>query len=542
MTRLACLLLLLLPVAAAAAPIDPAALPAWQRYLWQDLSPILTHAEEEALLALDSPAAAAEWSRRFWLGRDPTPTTALNERREEHEKRLETARALYPARAGIGVDRRGEDYIRFGPPDETASIDEWFDETGHHPARTIWLWLAPPMRATYADWNLDGEWEQAWDEVPSSRPDQRARMENVFLQDGQAADTRLLDELRLSNPLAYQDLLRQLAEGEVINALEVQNQRIIADLMGSKFRRMEASYQEQRRSRRDTYVHDFRTEPLWAVFAVDCFRGAGSRTRVELSHEVRLSDLGFAWDEAAGDFGAALLREAVFYDSDERVAATLSDRQSIHAETLADTQRPLLVPGLASALLPPGDYRLALRLEDLGGKRLQIFTTRVSVPAFAPDSLAISDICFASNLQRGSAPADFAKGEWIVTPHPLRAYAMDRSVQLYFEIYGLSVDDEGLNDYSVSYRIRPRTPTVKSSWLWTREEVADAEAGSTFVDRHSGEMARHPLGIPAAAFAEDSYLVEVEIHDRLSGRRATARGQFSVLSPSALGAGSPALR
>lgn len=536
------LALLLLPVAGAAADFDPAALPPWQRYRWQDLSPILTHAEEAALLATESPAAAEEWQRRFWLQRDPTPTTALNERREEHEKRLETARSLYPADRPLGIDQRGEDYLRFGPPDEAVTIDEWFDETGHHPARLIWLWLEPPMRATYADWNLDDEWEQAWDEAPSTRPDVRVRLEGAYLQDGQAADTRLLDELRLTDPLAYQDLLRQLAEGEVINALEVRNQKLIADLMGAKFRRMEASYQENRRARRDTYVHDFQAEPLWAVFAVDCFRGEGGRTRVELSHEVRLNDLGFAWDEVAGDFSAALLRELVFYDGDERVAATVSDRQPIRAETLADTQRPLLLPGLASALLTPGNYRLALRLEDERSKRLQIFSTRVSVPAFAPDSLALSDIGFASNLQRGPAPAGFAKGEWSVTPHPLRAYATDRSVQLYFEIYGLAVDAEGLNDYTVSYRIRPRNPVIKSSWLWTREEAADAEAGSTFVDRHSGEMARHPLSIPAAAFAEDSYLVEVQVQDRLSGRSATARGQFSVLSPSALGAGPPTAR
>jgi len=527
---------------ALAADFDPAQLPAWQRYAWQDLAPLLSHADEAELLALDSPAAVAEWTRRFWLRRDPTPTTPANERQELHEKRLETARALYPGRGPLGLDQRGEDYVRFGPADEEATIDEWFDETGHHPARLIWLWLSPPMRATYADWNLDGEWEQAWDESPSSRPDVARRLESAVLQDGQAADAQLLDELRLKDPLAYQDLLRQLAEGEVVNALEVQNQRLIADLMGSKFRRMEASYQENRRSRRDTYVHDFQAQPLWAVFAVDCYRGGRGRSRVEISHQLRLNDLGFRWAEARGDFAAVLRREAVLYDTGERVAASLADSLPIRAETLADTKRPLLVPGLLAVELPPGDYRLALRLEDAASRRLQIFTTPVRVPAFPADSLCLSDISFASNLQRGAAPAAFAKGEWSVTPHPLRAYATDRSVQLYFEVYGLAVDGEGLNDYAVSYRIRPRTPIVRSSWLWTLEESVNAEAGSTFVDRHRGESARHPLSIPAASFAEDSYLVEVEVRDRLSGRRALARSQFSVVSPAALAGGAGPLR
>ncbi|MCB1163356.1 MAG: GWxTD domain-containing protein [Candidatus Krumholzibacteriia bacterium] len=514
--------------------VDPATLPAWKRYVWQDLAPILSRGEESRLLAQPDAAALDDWVRRFWLDKDPTPTTPVNERREEHLKRLETARALYPADNAIGLDQRGKDYVLFGPPDETSEIDEWFDETGHHPARLIWIWLHPPMRATYADWNLDGEWEQAWDETPSSRPDVSYRLERAVMQDSQAEDAQLLTDLRQSDPLAYQDLMRQLAEGEIVNMLEIKNQKLLADLMGSKFRKMEAAYLENRRDRTDTYVHDFKAEPLWAVFAVDCFRGADGRSRVELTHEVRLNDLGFAYDEGRQDFAAALLRRAVFYDADERVAASVEDRQPVYAQSLEDTRRPLLLPGLAAVQLRPGDYRLALRLEDERTHRLQVFDTRVSVPGFPPDSLLISDVAFASGLQRGEAPARFAHGEWIVTPHPLHAYATDRNIQLYFEVYGLATDADGLNDYTVTYRIRPKNPVVKSSWLWTRQEADDAEAGSTFADRHGGEMARHPLSIPAAEFAEDSYVLEVEVLDRVSGASARGRGQFSVLPPSAL--------
>ena len=93
-------------------------------------------------------------------------------------------------------------------------------------------------------------------------------------------------------------------------------------------------------------------------------------------------------------------------------------------------------------------------------------------------------------------------------------------------------DGEGLNDYTVTYRIRPRDPVVRSSWLWTREEVIDAEVGSTFADRHGGEMARHPLSLSAAGFAEDSYVLEVELTDRIAGRSIRRRGQFSVVPES----------
>ena len=511
---------------------DPDSLPSWQRYAWQDLGLILNRAEEAELLGLPDGEAVVEWTRRYWLRKDPTPTTEANERREEHFKRLETARALYPARGATGLDQRGEDYLLFGPPDETSEIDEWFDDTGHHPARLIWIWFDPEMRATYSDWNLDGEWQQAWDELPSSRPDVRQRVDSAFGQDGQAEDTRLLEELRSRDPLGYQDLVRQLAEGELVNALEVQSQMVIADLMGSKFRRMEAEYHKNRGERREVYNHDFQAQPLWAVFAVDCYRGEAGRSRVELSHQMRARDLRFDWDFERRHFKAEVLRRVVFYDERDQVAATSEERLPIFAESVEDTRSALLLPGLSVHQLRPGGYRMALRLEDTVGGALQIFTTRVEVPPFPGDSLALSDISFASTLGQGRQPELFRKGEWVVTPHPMRMYSTTGTVQLYFEAYGLATDAEGLNDYTVTYRIRSRDPVVKSSWLWTREDLIDAEVGSTFADRHGGEMARHPLSLSAAGFAEDSYVLEVELTDRIAGRSIRRRGQFSVVPES----------
>ncbi len=516
----------------AAENMDMAELPGWQRFAWQDLGLLMSRTEEAQLRELPDAEASTDWVRRFWLRRDPTPTTEHNERREEHFKRLETARSLYSASNPMSLDRRGSDYVLFGPPDEVSEIDEWFDDTGHHPARLIWLWMKLEMRATYSDWNLDGEWEQAWDELPSSRPDVRQRLETAYLQDSQAEDTQLLDELRSSDPLAYQDLIRQLAEGELVNPMELQSQKLMADLMGSKFRRMEATYLENRRERKDTYVYDFKVEPLWAVFAVDCYRGDGGRSRVELSHQLRPQDLRFEWDFEQQVFAASILRRVVFYDESERVAASAEDRVPVLAETIVDTRSDLLLPGLSVHQLRAGSYRMALRLEDEISGRLQVFTTRVEVPSFPADSLLLSDITFATALGLGSEPAIFRKGRWIVSPHPLHMYQGEDVLRIYFEIYGLDTDASGLNDYTVTYRIRPLNPVVRSSWLWTREETVDTEVGSTFADRHGGEMARHPLSVSAENFGEDSYVLEVDVHDRLGECQARRQAKFSIVSSS----------
>jgi GWxTD domain-containing protein len=512
----------------------PDSLPDFKRLAWQDLRILMSRGEEAQFLEISDRAALAEWERRFWLRRDPTPTTLRNERREEHYKRLETARAIYHGAGEQGVDERGWDYVLFGPPDERVEIESWFDERGHHPAREIWIWLGAQMRAEYWDWNLDGEWETAHAETPSTRPDVKHRLESAVLETGQAEDVKLLDDLRLSDPSAYADLMRQLAEGEQITPESIQSARLMADLLGPKFRRMESNYITARQERRDTYVHDFGAEPLWAVFAVDCFRGEGGRTRVEVSHQVRLADLQCRWNFDEQVFTGELLRRVVFYDEDLQMAATQDERIPVRAERLDDLRRGVLLPGLAVVQLKPGRYRMALRLEDAVSRHLQIFTTDVQVPAFPEGKLLLSDITLASALAAAEGPGLFRKGEWFVVPHPLHSYSAGMSVDLYFEIYGLRTDAEGLNDYTVTYRIRRAQPELRTSWLWTRSLVVDPEVASTFLDRHAGATASHVLSVAVNDLAEDSYVLEIEVSDRLAGERCTGTTRFSVVNEAAV--------
>ena len=509
--------------------------PAWQRYAWKDLGVIMNRGEELEFGALPDAAAFQEWERRFWARRDPTPTTERNERREEHFKRLEKARKLYPAENALGLDLRGRDYVAFGQPAEIVELEDWFDETGHHPARAIWVWLEPKMRTTYTDWNLDGEWEPAFMEAPSSRPDVLVKVEKAYMRDGSVDDATVLEEIRTRDPEMFQEIVRQVGEGELINPLDLKSEALAAEIMGPRFRRMEGEYFKVKRERRDTYRHDFGVEPLPLIaFAVDCFRGPDGRSRVEVSHQLRSRDLRFDWDFAAQEFRAEIARRVVYFDGAQNRVAMREDVIPVHAESIEDTHSSMLLPGLSAELLPPGDYRLALRLEDKRSGRLQIYTTAVSVPAFPPKELTLSDITFASRLVEGSAPEIFRKGDWIVYPHPLHSYSTQNPLGIYFEIYGLATDGQGLNDYSVTYRIRRQNPAQRSSWLWTKQEVVDAEVGSTFQDRHGGEMARHPLVVSAAEFAEDVYLLEVEVTDRLSGATSRGDARFSVVNDAAL--------
>ncbi len=527
------LMLMLLAFSTAMAANQAEDLPDWKRYVWSDVSVIMEPWEKSAFLRMEQRDELDEWLRRFWLRRDPTPTTILNERKETHDSRLAQARHHFPAEKLEGYDLRGRDLILFGSPDERLIHDDWFDETGYHNLIESWIWVDLEMRAEYEDRNLDGEYEMAAPMGPSSRPDVGERYANQFTEQSEEA-RMLLRELKLGNPQVYQQMVEQLAQGEIQGFADLQNQALAANLLAPKLERMKGNYIDTVRKGRDPYQHDFQAEPLWAVFAVDNYRAASGQTQVEVSHEVRTRDLRFEWDFETRLYRAKLLRRIIFFDENERVVSQSEEIIPIEAENLDQTRAATLLPGLSPHRLDGGRYRMALRLEDMGSGRLQIFTTSVDVEAFPADQLSLSDVTFASLIDDMTHTGPFNKGDWWVKSHPLHGFDQGGEIHFFFEIYGLAQDEQGLSDYAVSYRIRRKHPETRSSWLWTREDTVGSEVSATFLDRHGEAVARHPLSLAAGGFAEDAYELQVEVTDRLSGQKTSRLAAFSVLPAGSL--------
>jgi GWxTD domain-containing protein len=59
----------------------------------------------------------------WWRSQDPVPATRSNERLEEHLRRVGTALSKYAdAESAMGMDPRGEVYLRYGPPQEQIKV------------------------------------------------------------------------------------------------------------------------------------------------------------------------------------------------------------------------------------------------------------------------------------------------------------------------------------------------------------------------------------------------------------------------------------
>jgi GWxTD domain-containing protein len=91
----------------------PVAVQSFRKWLDQEVVYIISDQERSAFLSLQTDDERDKFIEQFWARRDPTPGTAKNEFRDEHERRTLFA----DEQLGGWQSDRGRIYIMFGPPD-----------------------------------------------------------------------------------------------------------------------------------------------------------------------------------------------------------------------------------------------------------------------------------------------------------------------------------------------------------------------------------------------------------------------------------------
>ncbi|MDP6042561.1 MAG: GWxTD domain-containing protein, partial [Candidatus Latescibacteria bacterium] len=97
------------------------------RVLMQDIR-LVASVEELATYEALSVEARPAFERSFWQRRDPTPVTSGNERLVEHYRRVLHAMTHF-SEGQKPWDKRGEIYIRYGPPEHVSKSDDVRYET-----------------------------------------------------------------------------------------------------------------------------------------------------------------------------------------------------------------------------------------------------------------------------------------------------------------------------------------------------------------------------------------------------------------------------
>ena len=503
-------------------------------------------------IRLESDEARQAWLDKFWAQRDPTPTTPENQMKTEHEVRVRLAREFFYSRKWPGWDKRGETFIRYGPPDVRGTIPADITSKEFIPAREIWFYRKHYMLISYQNFGTTNEFIYSIDPLGISEEISPDLME-FLLYDTQHAISGKIPLDMLNNMMAAP--VGQIDDANLINYLtdplnetsyELHSKREVDDRIDAPLRgetpdllnqalttdiaflfnkdeiqEVANNYEITIEETPVSYPFNFEQNDLPFYFGVDQFRGGGTSNRVDVSVEVPV----VVENEGTVGFEETFHAEVVVWDPEYNEVTRKS--REIVLKTDADVPTfANLLPTLMTMSLERGYYRMAVSVRGENSGRESSFKTAFSCEPFVPD-LSLSDIMFARKIAPAGRPSVFMRGALEVVPHPFRHYGRTFAIPIYFEIYNLALSTQGTSSYTVEYKIIPHD-TNKRGFFESFDD-ADPVVSSRFQSSGFGESETQRLSINTANLRKGSYDLLITITDDLSGTVAYSRGTFSLI-------------
>lgn len=500
-----------------------------EQQIFQPLRLLMNRYQMRQYLMLPTPEKRAEWVERFWIEMDPTPTTDVNERRLDHEKRVMGTRALFPREGAPGWDRRGEIWIRFGPPDHREQTFGHIDYWNERMPGEVWYYYAYGMLVSFEDVRLTGDYSYALEVCAVSARQQLQLIENSrreqlgnFLSASpfilpQHLDPNQDSNLGHANPF----VIDKFVAGEAVAANHMAT--LAVDVGNERWKSQKAANRLYRYLKEKPFVHTVElggyTMPVY--FDVAAFRGGPGKLRTDVSFEVPASEI--LGPVGEHELGADVeLRVLVRDRSMNRVAAG-TDHIRVSVPAQERTNIHPYIPGQIVLTLEPGHYRLGLEAIDINSGRRGAYRMNVTLRRL-DDCLALSDIQFASSMRLTEENRKFVKGNVQVVPHPLHTYRLKDPLYFYFEIYGLDIDNEEYTFYAVEYTIVPLEkqrwgPVLRDGMTAMTSRFETTGLGSTQVQR---------IEIATDKLWEGPHRLEVTVTDRRTGTAAEAMGNFYI--------------
>jgi len=431
---------------------------------FEDTRPLMSDADADALDRLPA-AQHRERLRRFWSASDPDPTTDVNEGLLEYWSRMAHATLLLHDLDRWRWDERTALYARLGAPDAVR-----FEP----PEAPLW---EVRKRTRQGGW-LNGVWVDlgggglSTPYIPMVLEYPRLGTYQVVQDVGLRRDFRLPDA-------RYDDPRAQPSPATLQDAALVSTPggRAVFPLLPPGMRSL----------------------PVAASIAT--FQGAGGPRLL-------------AQVETPGQPSDSLWADAVVLDSSETLVAHGSVALSPSACDPAERR----VAQFAFDV-PPGVHRVALSVHDAHGARGLVRALRHVEPTSG--ALSVSDLVLTCG-----APGDMgANGTVRLNPDLTAISRGDDPLVVYFEVYRLTADRDGLAHFEYRYRVRRLDARGRPG--------SDAERGPGSgvdvrrEDVSAASLRRQFVSVPIHDLLPGRYELDVSIRDLVRGTDAVARLTFT---------------
>jgi len=181
--------------------------------------------------------------------------------------------------------------------------------------------------------------------------------------------------------------------------------------------------------------------------------------------------------------------------------------------------------------IKPGKYHLGVEVRDRDRNLMGAYTRALEVESYAGTGLGLSDIEMAGSVVEDAEAK--VKGGYKVVPMPSGTYRPGQPVTIYYEVYGLIKDEFGQTHYEMEYQISPKKgKPIAVTILRAIGELMGIEEKKVVTisyEQKGKEMNEHNyLEIDVTGSESGRYELQVTVTDLKSGEKVSKETLFGI--------------
>ena len=532
-----------------------------EQEVYRDLTHVAPPDELNAWEAASGPERDAFW-QAFWNERDANPATIENERLVEHYRRVMYARIHFSEKR-YPYDRRGEIYVRYGPPDDRR---RFVVRANEDPYKSIQSSDDPAVDAI-REQNLQfgyqlqvnrGEVSKILDSDKAKRlgfgtesmmdefvggPNQKSMAQ--ALAELAVKQRRKMGSSYMAESWVYVPhklelfFVDQMGGGrydyplETLTIDESTDSAVLTNIASSQ-----DMHHPWRRAAEliarspEVYPHDFGGEPLEYAFDAVSFRGEAGSTEVDLSYSIPVWQFGDITDDKG---------DRTWLDNQVTLRDSLQTPAFSRKFRFGPVARPERQPAnqeirgaaytlAANVTAPAGTFTVAVEMRDEATQRIGVYKKPVSISDYRGSDLLISDLKLSTGITPATTAGPFVRKGLNVVPNPGRLYARGQSVYVYYEVYNLDMDEDSRTSYETLYEITPLgMPALRNRRARRPDDMQTVM--SFFVGEGSSAEEAEYTALDTTDLDAGEYVLTVTLTDRHADQRVSKSVNFMVVEP-----------
>ncbi len=497
----------------------------FKRWLNQDVTHIIMEEERTVFEKLTTPEEREQFIEQFWLRRDSDRTTAANEYKEEHYRRIAYANETFSSGIpGWKVDR-GRIYIIHGPPAEIERYPSggvyqrpFYEGGGTTSTFPFEIWryryiegIGTDVELEFVDKSLTGEYRLAL------LPDEK----DALLHTPGGGKT-IAEQMGLASKAD-----RPYFSPGNSRRYPFMNQRIKDNpfIRYETYARVQRPQQIKYKDLQELVKIDISYETLPVETRQDYFRLNQQQVLVPITIQVENKNLRFKQEET--DYVAKVAIYGLVTSITNRVVEEFEDDVivSYPPEVFQEALKEHSMYQKLLMLDPKMRYKIDLVVKDLQSSKIGALRQAIVPPSYPEEKLVGSSLILSQFIRRlGEIPKEdemFVLGDVWIRPSLKKVFSRDGRLGVYLQIYNAALDQtDQAPSLEISYKI-----SSPGGAIFT--ETLDQSGQS--IQFYSPQRVVLIKGLPLRHLKTGKYRVQILVQDRISDETVTAEDSFVVV-------------